>query len=187
MRPLSRQVAIGAVATLGLACTAQTAFAQSSAAPALGAPESRVRTHSPIIRALIHAASEKSKTFRGLVAAIDASDGLVYLNVGTCGRVRACFLHRVTLAGPSRVLHIVVDVRPNDLALTAAIGHELQHALEVLGDTRIRTDLDIVAFYARHGLKLTGLNGAIETDAAIAAGDAVRDELQHSRAAAPDF
>jgi hypothetical protein len=131
---------------------------------------------------LIHAASERSETFRRLVAAIDASDGLVYVSVGTCGSPRACLLHRVALAGPSRVLNIVVDVERHDVALTAAIGHELQHALEVLGDTRVRTDVDIFAFYTMHGVKL---NGVIETHAAIAAGNAVRDEVHRSTDPAP--
>ena len=144
----------------------------------------RVRSADPVIAALVREAGERSPTFHMLVAAIGATDGLVYVNAGTCGRLRACLLHRVTLAGPSRVLNIVVDVRRHDIALAAAIGHELQHSLEVLRDARIRNDVDIFAFYTMHRLEL---NGVIETRAAIAAGEAVRDEVHRSTTAAPVF
>ena len=77
------------------------------------------------------------------------------------------------------MLNIIVDAQHHHLALTSAMGHELQHALEVLGDARIRTDLDIFAFYKMHGLEVRGV---IETRAAIAAGDAVRDEVHRSMA-----
>jgi len=181
METLSRQLAICALAAFGFACVAQTALAQNNAA----APRqlaSRVRTDSPIVRALMHDAFERSDTFRRLVSAINASDGLVYLNVGTCGRIRACLVHQVTVAGPSRVLNIIVNVRRHDLSLAAAVGHELQHALEVLGDTKIRNEVDIFAFYKLHGLKVKGV---IETRAAIAAGEIVREEVRRSMAPAP--
>jgi hypothetical protein len=80
----------------------------------------------------------------------------------------------VTLAGPSRVLNILVDVRRVDMALAAPIAHELQHALEVLGDARITTGAAVRAFCERHGIRR---GGVIETRTAIAAGDAVRAEV----------
>jgi hypothetical protein len=181
MGTLSRQLVVGALAAFGFACGTQHAFAQSNPATP-GQLASRVRTANPIIRALMHDASERSETFRRLVASIERTDGLVYLNVGTCGRIRACLLHQVTVAGPSRVLNIIVDVRRHDLALAAAIGHELQHALEVLGDARIRTDIDIFAYYTLHGLEVRGV---IETRAAIATGEAVGDEVHRSTGPAP--
>jgi hypothetical protein len=138
-------------------------------------PGSRIRTDSPILRTLIRDASERSQTFRALVAAIDATDGLVYLSVGTCGRLRACLLHRVTLAGEYRVLNILVNLRPLSTDPTPAIGHELQHVLEVLSDSTITTDEGIVAFYRFHGRRIRGV---LETDAAIRVGDAIRAELR---------
>jgi hypothetical protein len=181
MGTTSRQVIIGALAALGLTVGA-TLPAQGSPASAFDLPGSGIRTDNPVLKTLIRDASERSQTFRSLVAAIDATDGIVYFRVGTCGRLRACLLHRITVAGPHRVLTIVVDAQRHDLALTAAIGHELQHALEVLGDVRIRTDEALFAFYKIHGLKVKGV---IETRAAIAAGDAVRDEVRRSIATAP--
>jgi hypothetical protein len=116
------------------------------------------------------------------VAAIEATDGIVYFRIGTCGRLRACFLHQISVAGPHRVLSIIVDAQHHDPSLMGAIGHELQHALEVLGDARIRTDAAIRAFYKLRGREMKGV---IETPAAIAAGDAVRDEVRRSIAKAP--
>jgi len=178
----SRHVVIVALATLGLTCVGPTvSAAQDSPASALGLHKSTIRTVSPVLRKLVGDASERSQTFRELVAAIDATDGLVYLTVGTCGRLRACLLHRMSVAGPHRVLNIIVDAQHHDLTLTAAIGHELKHALEVLGDARLRTDLDIFSFYKMHGVEVKGV---IETRAAIAAGEAVRDEVSRSMATA---
>jgi hypothetical protein len=126
---------------------------------------------------LILDASERSRTFRALVAAIDATDGIVYLRVGTCGRLRACLLHQISFAGQHRVLSIIVGAQHHDPSLMGAIGHELQHALEVLSDSTITTDEDIVAFYRFHGRRIRGV---LETDAAIRVGDAVRAELRRA-------
>jgi hypothetical protein len=152
-------------------------YAQSNTTPAPGLPGLRIRTNSPILKTLIRDGSERSQTFRALVAAIDATDGLVYLSVGTCGRLRACLLHRVTLAGEYRVLNILVNLQPLSTDPTPAIGHELQHVLEVLSDPTITTDEGIVAFYRFHGRRIRGV---LETDAAIRVGDAVRAELRRA-------
>jgi hypothetical protein len=183
MGTTSLQAVIGALAALGLTCVGPIASAaQGLPATALGLDGSGIRTDSPVLGTLIRDASERSQTFRALVAAIEATDGLVYLRVGTCGRLRACLLHQISVAGPHRVLSIIVDAQHHDLSLMGAIGHELQHALEVLGDPRIRTDAALFAFYRLHGLKMKGV---IETRAAIAVGDAVRDEIRRSIATAP--
>jgi hypothetical protein len=181
MGTTSRQVVIGAFAVLGFTVGA-TQPAQGSPPSVFGLPGSGIRTDSPVLETLIRDASERSQTFRALVVAIEATDGIVYLRVGTCGRLRACLLHQISLAGPHRVMSILVEAQHHDLSLMGAIGHELQHALEVLGDVQIRTDAALFAFYRFHGLKMKGV---IETRAAIAAGDAVRDEIRRSIAAAP--
>jgi hypothetical protein len=166
---------VAQVVNYGAVPSRDPASAEQQAACSLPGP--RIRTDSPILRTLIREASERSQTFRTLVAAIDATDGLVYLRVGTCGRLRACLLHRMTLAGEHRVLNILVDLRPRSTDPTPAIGHELQHVLEVLSDSTITTDERIVAFYRFHGRRIRGV---LETDAAIRVGDAVRAELRRA-------
>jgi hypothetical protein len=177
MGTTSRLVAIGALAAIGLSCVAVTASAQSSHASALGLGGSRIRTDSPVLRTLIRDASERSETFRQLVAAIDASDGVVYVRVGSCGRLRACLLHRVSFAGRYRVLTILVDLQRPDVSLMGAIGHELRHAVEVLNDPAITSDAAVLAFYRRYGVRMRGV---LETRVAIETGDAVRNELRRT-------
>jgi hypothetical protein len=186
----SRLVAIGTLAAIGLVWAEQGALAsQAESGLAAGAggvkrpvaTRSQIRTASEILATLIREGSERSQTFRALVAAIEATDGLVYLTAGRCGRLRACFLHQITAAGPDRVLNIVVNAQNDDLRFIAPIAHELQHALEVLGDSRITTDTAIKAFYMRNGFETRGV---IETRAAVAAGDAVRNEVRRSLRAA---
>jgi hypothetical protein len=84
----------------------------------------------------------------------------------------------VTQAGPHRVLRIVVDTRRASRDLAGAIGHELQHALEVLSDRRVTSSSAMFFFYKNHGRIVKGI---FETDSAIVAGDAVRAELKQPR------
>jgi hypothetical protein len=173
----SRHVVIGALATLGLTSVGPAVSAQGNPASAPGLLGSRIRTDAAVLRTLIRDASERSETFRELVATIDASDGIVYVRVGSCGRLRACLLHRVGLAGRYRVLTILVDLQHPDATLMGAIGHELRHAVEVLSDPRITSDAAVLAFYRRHGVRMRGV---LETRVAIDTGDAVRNEVRRS-------
>src|SRR6185295_9342955 len=86
----------------------------------------RVRTDNAAIATLIHHASVRSKTFRGLLNTINASDGIIYIEPGICGHgMRACFIN-VTKAGSNRMLWVMVDARGVDCDLMGLIGHELQ-------------------------------------------------------------
>src|SRR3989442_847725 len=63
----------------------------------------RVRSDSPVIVELIRQATERSTTFKGLVATIDHTDGIVYVVLGACGHgVRACLVLTVAATGPYR-------------------------------------------------------------------------------------
>ena len=102
------------------------------------------------IAALIREATERSATFRRLVATIDASDGIVYVEYGTCGHhVRACLAFTVQQAGPNRILRIVVEAHRDHGELLAAIGHELQHAVEALGDPHVTDFHSLYSFFDR--------------------------------------
>jgi len=120
-------------------------------------------------------------TFRGLVDRINSTDGIVYVSEGECKHgVRACLSNTMTMAGPNRVLRILVDPRKADRELMGSIGHELQHAVEVLSHRNIRSSSEVTLFY----LNTVGLVGdRFETFAAIVAGNAVRTELRDSAAA----
>ena len=142
------------------------------AADAAGMP--RVRSGHSYIRAMIEEAAQRSNTFRNLVKGIEATDGIVYVEQGACGHsVRACLSLEVTPAAGYRILRVIVDARQPDWEVMASIGHELQHALEVLGNVTLKTSAAVYLFYSRPG----GSGDSFETSEAIKAGNAVRNEV----------
>ena len=147
-------------------------------APTAAEPQDmpRVRDNGdPSIGALIREATGRSATFRRLVETIDATDGIVYVEHGKCRLgAQAYMMPTVTLAGPHRVLRIVVNKRRHPTAVMAAIGHELRHAVEVLHDRGVTSDHAIYFFYQREGY---GRGARFETAAAVRAGSQVFDEL----------
>jgi hypothetical protein len=87
--------------------TPSSAFAQT---PVQGSV--RVRGSSPVIAAAIEQAYQQSPTFNQLVTAIAATNRIVYVHYGECGRnVLACLVLAVTQAGPYRILQMRVDPR----------------------------------------------------------------------------
>lgn len=162
--------------------TAVMLAAAGLAGPAGAAADelSGVRSTSPAIRELVDDAMWESPTFRGIVRAIVATDGIVYVEEGVCRHgVHACLLLDVTPAAGYRILRILVDrhgtlAHRGRLDLTATIGHELTHALEVLSERTIRSASAIFLFYVQRAP--TG-NAAFETPAAIAAATRIRGEI----------
>jgi hypothetical protein len=132
--------------------------------------------------AVINEAAARSMTFRGLVDRIGRTDGIVYIAEGRCGHgVQACLLDSMTIAGPNRVLRILVDRQKSDRDLMGSIGHELQHAIEVLSHPSVRTYSAMILLFK----EMCGECGRrFETDAAIQAGRDVRADLRSSNAAA---
>jgi len=76
------------------------------------------------------------------------------------------------------MLRVVVDDRRQaDVETMASLGHELRHALEVLTESNVTTGAGMFNFYRHSG----AVKGVFETEAAIAAGDAVYNELKRRR------
>jgi hypothetical protein len=149
--------------------------------PSVNVSHARVRGVSPRVTAVLIEASVQSKTFRGLIEQVNATDGIVYIVEGKCGHgVRACLTFTITSAGPNRVLRILIDRDKTDREAMRSIGHELQHAVEVLSNPTVRSLGQMYQLYDRI---CNQCDGRFETNAAILAGDAVRDELQKSAAA----
>jgi hypothetical protein len=145
----------------------------------------RVRSDDPQIRDLVAEASRRSATFRELVATIGNTDGIVYVERGRCGfGVRACLAMSVIVAGPSRILRVLIDPQKSDDETIVSLGHEFRHVLEVLAEPSITSNAAMLLHYKRFG---TWIGDAIfETRAAEAAGAAVRRELAQSRDRATD-
>jgi hypothetical protein len=147
----------------------------------------RVRSDDARLVVLIARGIRESPTFQSLTAAIEATDGLVYVEPGVCprGGVRACLRMSVQLSGPYRLLRISIDTRTDrsDVELIASIGHELQHAIEGLSERAVTNGVRLYNFFRRHA----PTSGAtFETTAAVHVGHAIRDELKDAeRATAP--
>jgi hypothetical protein len=113
----------------------------------------RVRSENPLLSAAIVQGAKRSTTFRRLIEAIDATDGLVYVLEGRCGQgVRACLHMSVELSGKNRLLRILVNPRrAPGCELIGSIGHELQHALEALSNPNVRTSFGLSSFFRQIG------------------------------------
>lgn len=136
----------------------------------------RVRSTHPYILAMIAEAQVRSATFRRLVSGIEATDGIVYVEEGDCHHhVRACLLPVVTTSLGYRFLRVLIDARQQDWQVMSNIGHELQHALEVLREVSARTDVGMFNAMTRESFGSSELR---ETRDAIRAGDAVEDEVK---------
>lgn len=147
------------------------ALAQS--APAMP----RVRSENPMIARLIVDAPEASVTFRRLVAAIDATNGIVYVESGHCRHgARACLTHSIQKSGPHRILHVVVNTRRDREGLIGAIGHELQHAMEVLSEPGITTTQEM--FFRLFGGMSMSTTGRFCSKEAEEAGIQIEHELR---------
>jgi hypothetical protein len=180
-----RRVAGAAVVVTCLVWASSAVATESGAVvagqPSLMAPDARVRGVSARIVAIINTAAQ-SETFRRLVDQINHTDGMVYVVEGDCGSgVRACLLLTMTMMGVHRVLRVLVDRRAADRDLMASIGHELQHAIEVLSYPSVRSSSQMILLYRR----ICDVCGPFfETNAAVRVGNAVRDELPESAACA---
>jgi hypothetical protein len=139
----------------------------------------RLRTVGSSLAAIVTDATVRSATFRHLAHAISQTDGIVYVEDGDCGHgVRAC-LAAVTTAGANRIVRVRVDANTADWHLMGSIGHELQHAVEVLSSPIVTNTNALYLFYQRNGIR-TG--SVFETAAAVRAGNEVRAEVRRSNA-----
>ena len=161
--------AIACAALLGGRVVAQTSFTN------------HVRSSNQTLTDFINRAERGSLTFKGLVAAIQMSDGIVYIEPGTCGHgVRACLKIWMQASGPNRFLRI--EIAPShsqdDRDIMAAIGHELQRAIEVLTDPAVRDGVTMFNM-----LKRTAPTDGnrFETTRAVNVGNAIYDELQGNK------
>jgi hypothetical protein len=178
LEPRHRRLHVGML--VALAALIGLGVAHAAGAAATGAVSRveawpRVRSSHPYIRAMIDEAMSRSPTFSRLVGAIEATDGILYVEQGDCHHsVRACLIPAATLASDFRILRVLVDSRKPDWEVMSSIGHELQHALEVLSDRGLTTAEAIYLFYSRQHATI---GDTFETGEAVRAGDAVRGEV----------
>src|SRR5215210_6637500 len=138
---------------------------------------SHVRGATPAITALIKRGISRSPTFASLVAALDQTDVIVYIErtrrlpSGVDGQLAFS-----GAAGPLRYLRAQVIVDLDEDAMLAVAGHELQHALEVAAHPEVRSAETLGTLYEKIGIGMSR-RGRFDTAAAQQAGRKVRNEL----------
>ena len=160
-----------AVLVVGTSLVPGAAWSQST--PAM----QRVRSENRMIAQIIADTPAASVTFRGLVEAINGTNGIVYVESGQCGHgVQSCLTHNIRVVGPNRFLYIVVSLRRDRIELIGAIGHELHHALDVLREPGITTTQEMY-FHHFDGMSMSSTR-RFETDAAFKTGMQIERELR---------
>jgi hypothetical protein len=177
MANTARTVALALVAGAILAGPRVSAHAEETV-PNLATP-SHVRSFSPSIASVIQQAGERSATFRRLAETINASDSYVYVDEGECrdSDQRGCLVN-VTVGGRFRFMFVHVATHGADWDLMGSIGHELQHTIEVIDNRFVTSLLTMRSLYERIGKQNSRDPHSYETTAAVAAGNAVRDEVR---------
>jgi hypothetical protein len=141
---------------------------------------SHVRTMDTRLRAEIDEGLARSSLFRDLVARLDGSDVIVYVET-ECAMSPRLFGRLTFMAsgGGRRYVNVHVSCALTDSEQIAALGHELRHAVEIADAPSIINDASLAAEYARIGFASHGVRkgSGFESRAAIDAGQGVWAEL----------
>lgn len=148
-------------------------------------PLSRVRSTDTLLVDLVRRGVAQSATFRTIVERLEASDLIVYLNRGHCGRENApgCLEPRVTIVPGARYVYILISeevaLRETDGGIVTA--HELRHAVEIADAPWVRSAADFIRLYDQIGTSCgKSRTACYETADALAAGRQVAQELRNS-------
>jgi hypothetical protein len=139
-------------------------------------PLRRVRTVDARVARLIEAGVRRSVTFADLVAAVNASDVIVYIQ--SVNRLAPNIAGQLVIVPVPRARYLriqVLDSLSPDETI-ALMGHELRHALEVAAAPEVRDQEGLIALYHRIG-EPGGQLHSFETRAAQKTGRRVRTEL----------
>jgi hypothetical protein len=160
------------------------AYAESSGTPREGG--ARIRPQDPRSTQLLRDGVARSETFRALVDQIEASNVFVYVQVSPFIKpALAGQLTWMTQAGPYRYLRATISPDQTMDQAIASLGHELQHAVEVLGDEQVVSEKTLISLYKRIGQPSTAaVASGWETIAAQETGYRVRRELIEASLAA---
>lgn len=154
-----------------------TSSLPASKADLLESPYRHVRTTNPRIQRLLEMGVSRSPTFASLLARLNASDVIVYIQqTDDLPKRLDGRLLLMPLANNQRYLRIQINRKGTPNELIALIGHELRHAIEVAEATEVRDERGLERLYRRIGMPSTSLH-TYDTDAAQTTGRRVRKEL----------
>jgi hypothetical protein len=160
------------------------------AGPALGSkgvPDA-VGARSPAVRPLNSAAAlllaearRRSPTVARLLAALDASDLVVLLDLRLMPRCQTGRLRFVSGNGTRRFVKVDVSATVRWDQAVGWLGHELQHAIEVASAPGVRDDGSLEGLYRRVGNPQLAMASTFETEEAIRVRARVLAEVFHTR------
>ena len=144
---------------------------------------SHVRTMDKRLRSAIDEGLARSSSFRGLIARLDGSDVIVYVEP-QCPMSSRLF-GRLTLLGAGRerrYVNVRISCMLTVMQQIAALGHELRHAVEIADAPSVIDDASLAAEYRRVGFAstVTRRGDGYESRAAIDAAKRVWVELAHT-------
>jgi PadR family transcriptional regulator PadR len=145
--------------------------------------QTHVRTTQPAILVLVNEGKARSETFRRLVATLDASDVIVYLEPKMTRPMLGGYLfHAVGGRGDWRYLRIAVDFQGAPNRVISLLAHELQHAVEVAQAPEARDGESLEKMFSRLAIP-GGCGGSTcyETQASKDVESTVGDELRAAR------
>ena len=148
-----------------------------SAAGPDGGP--RLRPQDARLTDVLREGIARSATFKSLVDRIEASNVIVYAALNPLMKSNLSgTLTWMTHAGDFRYVRESISVELSFDQMIATLGHELQHAVEVIEDAAVTDEKSLVALYRRIGHQSDAASPSRwETAAAQQAGYRVRREL----------
>jgi hypothetical protein len=142
-----------------------------------------LRPTDAVVREAIARGMAHSRTFRDLVARIEASDVIVHVTTRqTAGRASGV-TQFVAATAHARYLRITLDANtPND-SVVALLGHELRHAVEAADAPDVRDESSYGRLYREIGhASCEQPRWCFDTAQAVAAGAQVYTEMRRGRA-----
>jgi hypothetical protein len=157
------------------------AFASQEHDPELPNPISRnprVRPYDGRTAQLMLEGLERSVTMRAIVDRLEQLDVIVYIEMQPALRKKLAGT-LTWMAGTVSNRYVRISLNPEVMhnALIAALGHELQHALEVAEAPSIVDTASLQAYYQKHGVATAQHINGWDSLAARVIGDEVRREL----------
>jgi hypothetical protein len=184
-RVVALAVAVAMAPAAGAAWERQTAVSSAPASPDLykvqATPRRGVRPLGREAEHLLAEARRLSPTVRRLVAELEVSDLIVFLELRIPRSIRTGQLALVGTGGGVRYVKIEIYGVNCVRARTPWLAHELQHAVEIAAAPEVTDDAGVKRLYERIGRPSKDGLHSFETKAAID----VRDQVLAELASAP--
>jgi hypothetical protein len=112
-----------------------------------------VRSSDPVVRRLLSEGVRRSTTLARLIARLDSSDVVVYVetNIRAVPGLGGYLSHGIVATARARYLTIAIRRPLDEERVVSLIAHELQHAVEISEDVAVRTSGDMAGLFRRIG------------------------------------